>query len=110
MTDKVYKTACTFGFDEELERLEKDLLSVKYVQSVDFDIDGFYDNINYIITIFKYAIPVTLKNYFEVRRTMLKEVLVIMGKHGLSKTGDAIEDYGEHYYIVRSYNPDNNAE
>lgn len=100
MKDREYRTAVRFGVLEKLIDIEKELLGVEYIKEVEFDIDGFYDNINYVIVVFKYDVPLHGKDYFNKRHEMLRQMLEIMRQHGCVRTNDAIEDYGEHYYVV----------
>ncbi len=48
--------------------------------------------------------PVDWKSeeYFEKRKKALESILKVSEDAGLSRTSDAIEDMGEHYYIVTS--------
>lgn len=50
----------------------------------------------------EYDIPVNAPDYFTVRKDMLQEVLAVTREHGLNPSGDGIEDYGKHFYIVRN--------
>ena len=94
-------TAERFGVLEKLESLEQELLKVDHVVGVEFDLDGFYSDIFQVIVIPEYDIPLNTPDYFAVRKAMLQEVLAITRDHGLNPSGDSIEDYGKHYYIVR---------
>ncbi len=100
MNNRTRTTAERFNILENLTAFENDLMSLDRVTAVNFDIDGLYDGINYIIIVPKYDIPVGTENYFEVRKQVLNSILEVGKSHGLSRTEDRIEDYGEHWYIV----------
>lgn len=101
MRDRERMTAERFGLLEKIEDLERELLKVDHVVGVEFDLDGFYSDIFQVIVVPEYDIPVTTPDYYAVRKDMLQEVLAITREHGLNPSGDSIEDYGKHYYIVR---------
>ena len=90
-----------FGLYDRIKSLEDALLAVDGVVEVEFDLCGFLDNIRQVIIIPKYNIPVKLENYYEVRRQHLNNILKVTRDFGLLPSGDRIEDYGEHWYIVR---------
>ena len=101
MREREMETAKRFGILDKMEKLEKDLLSVENASDfIDFDLDGFYDDMKQVIVIIGYDIPVGTENYFEVRRKFVVDVLEVAMKNGLTKTEDRIEDYGESFYIV----------
>ena len=101
MREREINTARHFGFLDRMEQLEGKLLEIDHVVSVDFDIDGFWSNIRQVIIIPQYDIPVRLPDYYAVRRRMLTEIIDMARSFGLIPSGDSIEDYGEHFYIVR---------
>ena len=101
MKEREIKTAKRFGVLDRIEALERELLNIEHVVEVEFDLDGFWDDIRQVIIAPKYDIDVRLENYYEVRREMLQKVLDVAKSFGLGPSGDRIEDYGEHYYIVR---------
>lgn len=102
MRERDRQTAERFGILERVEDLERELLKVDHVVGVEFDLDGFYSDIYQVIVLPEYDIPVNTPDYFDVRHAMLQEVLAITREHGLNPSGDSIEDYGKHYYIVRN--------
>lgn len=101
MRDREAEVAKRFGVYDRIKSLEDALLAVDGVVEVEFDLDGFWDNMMCVIIIPKYNIPVRLENYFEVRRQHLNNILKVTRDFGLLPSGDRIEDYGEHWYIVR---------
>lgn len=95
------ETARRFGILARCEALENDLLKIPGVVDIDFDLDGFFDNINQVILLVKYDIDVSRADYFDARRELQKACIVAMLAHGLNPSSDPIEDYGEHFYFVR---------
>lgn len=98
LNDRNKRTAEQFGILPLIEKLQTALIAIDGVEDVDFDLDGFWDNIPYVIFLPKYNLPDG--DYFEKRRTMLAEILRVALYNGLVRTGDRIEDYGQHLYIV----------
>ena len=98
LNERNRKTAELYGILPLVEKLQSDLLDIEGVEDVDFDLDGFYDKIPYVIFLPKYNI--TGNDYFKQRRILINRILQEAAKFGLFRTGDSIEDYGEHFYIV----------
>lgn len=98
--DRQKKTAETLGMLEKVENLEKDLLTIPGVVEIDFDLDGFYDNLNEVVFSAKYDIPPNDKEYFNKAAALQRDVIQTAEKHNLAKLPDRIEDYGEHFYFV----------
>ena len=91
-------TAVKFGILPLVETLRDRLLALDGVEDVEFDLDGFWDNIPYVIFLPKYSI--SGENYFQRRRELLNIILKTAAGLGLTRTEDRIEDYGQHFYIV----------
>lgn len=100
LRDKEQQTADAFGITYRIEELKRDLLAIDGVVDVEFDLDGYWSDIQQIIFLPKYSIPVKLEDYYQRRRTMIARILEVCARHGLTRSGDRIEDYGEHLYIV----------
>lgn len=98
LNERNRKTAETYGILPLVEKLQARLLALEGVEDVDFDLDGFWDNIPYVIFLPKYNI--TGDAYYKRRRVLLTKILYEAENIGLFRTGDSIEDYGEHFYIV----------
>ena len=98
LRDRQIRTAEQFGILPLVEKLQADLMALEGVEDVDFDLDGFWDNIPYVIFLPKYHI--SGEDYFKRRRVLLTKILQEAENNGLFRTGDSIEDYGEHFYIV----------
>lgn len=98
LNERNRKTAEQYGILHLVEKLQADLMKIEGVEDVDFDLDGFWDNIPYVIFLPKYNI--TGDNYWKQRAILLTKILGVAGNLGLFKTDDIIEDYGEHFYIV----------
>lgn len=103
MRERELRTAKQFNIIDKVEKLEKELLEINGVTEVDFDLNGFYDNMQQVIFLTKYNIPVTSENYFELRKQLLRDVIKVANNNDLTKTEDRIEDYGEHFYFVMKY-------
>lgn len=89
-----------YGLTEKIEKLTGDLLKIPCAVGVEYDLDGFLDDIPTVIFLVKYDIPVTAENYFGLRYVLKRGVIEAAQKHGLRKSEDTIEDYGEHFYFV----------
>lgn len=92
--------AVKFGVDDKIQKLGTELLQIPHVVEVDFDLHGFYDDIHQVIFLLKYDIPVGSEDYFDERKRLVDSALQTAQQNGLSRTGDRIEDYGEHFYFV----------
>ena len=99
--DRHAQTARRFGIYEQCEHLEADLLKIPGVVSVEFDLDGFYDNMHELIFLTEYQITEKGADYFQAFRAMKLAIIQTAMAHDLTSTGDAIEDYGKHLYFVR---------
>lgn len=95
------QTAKRFGITSQCERLEADLLKIPGVVDVEFDLDGFYDDLHQVIFLTKYDLHPERPDYWQARREMLQAIIRTAEAHELFPTDDRIEDYGEHFYFVR---------
>ena len=102
MKTRTIEQAQRHGLLERLQNFESDLLGIDGVSSIDFDLSGFEDHIYQVIILAGYDIPVTLPNYYDVRHRMLCMIIMTALDYGLQQSGDGIEDYGAHFYIVRN--------
>lgn len=100
MRERERKTAQQFNILDKVEKLEKGLLIVDGVTEVIFDLDGFYDNMNQVIFLIKYDIPVSDTEYYNKCKQLINNVITVAMENGLKRTEDRIEDYGEHFYFV----------
>lgn len=98
LNERNRRTAQHHGILPLVEKLQADLMAIEGVEDVDFDLDGFWDNIPYVILLPKYNI--TGDDYFKRRRVLLTKILYEAENNGLFRTEDRIEDYGQHFYIV----------
>ena len=112
LDERQRKTAERFGMTEKIEKLQRELLEIEYIADVDFDLDGFCDNMNEVIFLTKHNIPVSAENYFSLRLKMVEEILETAARNGLKRTEDRIEDYGTWLYFVTKYqtSPDSRKE
>lgn len=100
MNDKTTKIALEHGIFDKIKNLEEDLLKINGIVDVDFDLTGFYDGIPYVIFLPEYEIPVADPHYYAKKYQALSDCIETAAKHQLARTGDGIEDYGKHFYIV----------
>lgn len=103
MKERELRTAKKFNIVNKVEKLEKELLEIAGVTEVEFDLDGFYDDMHQVIFLTKYNILVVAENYFELRNRLINDVIKVANENGLRRTEDRIEDYGEHFYFVMKY-------
>lgn len=94
------RQAAELGILDKMQQLEADLLKIEGVSDIDFDIDN-YDEIPQVILVPRYNVPLD-ENYYKNRGKQLAEIIQVCENHGLLNSGDRIEDYGEHWYIVRN--------
>lgn len=100
LKERTQKIIEQYNLNDKIEKLTKDLLSIPHAVDVEYDLDGFLDNIGDFIFLVKYDIPVSLDDYFLVRHRLVQNVIETADKHGLRLSGDRIEDYGQHFYFV----------
>lgn len=101
MRDTERKIAEEFGILERCESLEAQLLCLPECPDVEFDLSSLYDNMRYVILLVKYDIDVRREDYFAARKAFRLAAIRILLENDLLPSGDAIEDYGEHFYFVR---------
>ena len=96
MNDETTRIAERYGITDKCASLEQDLMNIDGVTSVEFDLNGFLDDIHQVIALVGY-------DYHKIRSTwslagkVLEKALLY---HDLNDSGDLIEDYGEHLYFV----------
>ena len=100
MREREIKIAEYFGITKSIEKIEADLLQIEFVESVEFDLFGFYDDLNQVIILTRYNIPTHCDTYFTARIALIGSVIKKAKEHGLKRTLDKIEDYGKHFYFV----------
>lgn len=100
LREREQRTADHFGITRLIETLKSDLLTIQGVTSVEFDLDGFWDDLNQVIFLTGYDIP--FNAYYSARRQMVESIVSTAATHGLTRTVDSIEDYGAHLYFVFS--------
>ena len=89
-----------FGILDKLQALEADLLTIEGVSDIDFDIDN-YDELYQVVLIPRYDAGPLDESYYVRRLQILGNIMGVCFKNDLHTTYDRIEDYGEHWYIVR---------
>lgn len=100
MKERELITAKKFGILDKCKSLKRELLQINRVEAIEFDLNGFYSDIYQVIILARYDIPITLENYFETRKEVVKNIIKVAGNYGLTRTEDSIEDYGTTLYFV----------
>ena len=95
MNDETILIAKKYGIVEKCESLERDLLNIDGVTSVEFDLNGFLDDICQVIVLVGYDSRIVTR-----KLRLAVDVVTAAYLHGLEESGDRIEDYGEHLYLV----------
>lgn len=94
MKERTILQAKHFGQLGRIKAFEEALLKIPgIIESVDFDLDGWFDNIRQVIICPKY-------NWRADRTQIIRDVINAAKELDLHPSGDAIEDYGEHLYFV----------
>ena len=94
------KTAEKYGKLSEILQLERALLSVRHCEKVEFDLNGFYDNMNQVIILPFYDIMVNDPQYYSKRTQFKQDIIKVCNRYRLTRTEDTIEDYGSCFYMV----------
>ena len=100
MTAETKHDANRYGIYNRIAAIEQDLTNIDGIPDVEFDIRD-YGELPQVIVIPHYVVDYTRDDYFKVRKLQLAQILTVLAKHDLHNSGDRIEDYGEHWYIVR---------
>ena len=100
MREREMETAKRFNILDKVEKLEKELIAVDMADMVDFDLNGFYDDMKQVIVLVGYKFPYRAENWFDMRRKFISDVLHVAKNNGLTRTEDRIEDYGKCFYFV----------
>lgn len=100
MKDETTRIAERYGITEKCASLERDLLSIDGVTSVEFDLNGFLDDIHQVIVLVGYDFHIVTR-----KLRLAVDVVNTAYLHGLEESGDRIEDYGEHLYLVFNCGP-----
>jgi hypothetical protein len=87
------------NLNKKIESLTNDLLKLPHAVEIEYDLDCFPE-LPIVIFLVKYDIPVQLKDCYKIRHRLIHNVIETADKHGLRKSEDTIEDYGEHFYFV----------
>ena len=84
LDDKTKKTAEKFNIYDKVIKLKYDILQINHTTSVDFDLDGFYDNLNQVIFVVGYDIDVHFDNYFDIRKNFIETIVKVAKRVGLT--------------------------
>ena len=106
MRERDIKTAKKVGILERCQAFEQELLQTKDIvpdksdDGIPFDLDGFLSDIFQVIIVPKYDIRADRDDYWEARKALKDNVVALAEKYDLHRSGDYIEDQGEHFYFV----------
>lgn len=102
MRNREKQTAERFGILDRLTAFEQAILTIPGIigSDVDMDLNGFYDGIRQVVIVPGYHIDAPGAEWYQQRREMISRIVETANAHGLHRTGDPLEDYGEHLYIV----------
>lgn len=100
MNDETTRIAERYGITEKCASLERDLLGIDGVTDVEFDLNGFLDDIHQVIVLVWYDFHIVTR-----KLRLAVDVVNTAYLHGLEESGDRIEDYGEHLYLVFNCGP-----
>lgn len=100
MNDETTRIAERYGITEKCASLERDLLDIDGVTSVEFDLNGFLDDIHQVIVLVGYDFHIVTR-----KLRLAVDVVNTACLHGLEESGDRIEDHGEHLYLVFNCGP-----
>ena len=76
-----------YGITEKCASLERDLLGIDGVTSVEFDLNGFLDDIHQVIVLVGYDFHIVTR-----KLRLAVDVVNTAYLHGLEESGDRIED------------------
>lgn len=108
MRNREEQVAERFGILERCKAFESDLLKIKDIvpsesdHGVCFDLDSFLSDMWCVIIVPKYDIRANRNDYWKARSDLRVSVIELAERYDLHRTGDPIEDYGEHFYFVFS--------
>lgn len=106
MRTRDIKIASQFGILKQCQEFEKDLLKIKDIvpdkcdNGIPFDLSGFLSDIFHVIVVPKYDIRANRDDYWDARKELIRNVILLAEKYDLYPTGDSIEDMGNHFYFV----------
>ena len=96
MTNEERKAMDKFGVLDKMERLERTLLAVPGVKSLEYDLNGFYDDLNEVIFLAEFDPQISIRSKYALKTEIAKAAKAC----GLERTGDAVEDFGSYLYFV----------
>ena len=96
MNDENTRIAERYGITDKCASLEQDLMNI----DVEFDLNGFLDDIHQVIVLIGYDFHIVTR-----KLRLAVDVVNTAYLHGLEESGDRIEDYGEHLYLVFNCGP-----
>ena len=95
-----------FGIEDNLNKLTADLMAIKYVTKVEYDLYGYYDGIKAPITLVSFEIndveddEYSAKNRISAKKKLKQQILDVMKNNGVNVELDEFEDNDTYFYIV----------
>lgn len=90
------------GIQKHLDKLEQDLLGVKYVTKVDYDLTSYQDGINAPIILVDYDIPFDIEvgQWFKEKNKLKNIIIKTIEDNGVKVEKEEFEDNDTYFYIV----------
>ena len=101
MNDETTRIAERYGITEKCASLERDLLSIDGVTSVEFDLNGFLDDIHQVIVLVGYDFHIVTRKL----RLAVDVVNPACSCMGSKSTATGSRTDGEHLYLVFNCGP-----
>lgn len=97
-----------YGITELLRDFNAALLATPDVLEVEYDLNGFYDDMHQVIVLIKYVDSggrgiqpsLSCEDWTTRRTSLVENVYELAKKYGLTRTEDRLEDYGTWFYMV----------
>ena len=89
-----------YGITEKCASLKRHPRGIDGVSREENDLNGFLDDIHQVIVLVGYDFHVVTR-----KLRLAVDVVNTACLHGLEESGDRIEDYGEHLYLVFNCGP-----
>ena len=100
MNDETTRIAERYGITDKCASLEQDLMNIDGLTSDECHLNGFLDDNQKVIVLVGYDFRIVTR-----KLRLAVDVVNTAYLHGLEESGDRIEDYGEHLYLVFNCGP-----
>lgn len=94
--------AIKYNIKDNLDKLTSDLMNIQNVTKVEYDLDGYLDNINAPITLVHYDIAEkeSASEYIDAEKELKEQVLSVMKENGVNVELEEFENNDTYFYIV----------